>query len=354
MAKRRFGWLLWCVAMGLLYLFENNTATRILLISSVVLPFMGWLFFLLVVKHVVVRLDAPQDAQKRADFRVVCTIHGPVQLVKIDVELHCRNLLTGEAIQATSPRQGKVLSCSLRTAHCGLLMLEATVSIQDVFGLFVTKLPQAQSVSVWVVPQLRALEIVLAESGGDWQDDAASNPEPGIDASDPFSVREYIPGDPVRQIHWKLSQKTDTIMLRELKRPVAYQVLLIFDASYAMDAGESFPAAADTMAEVFLSMSKSLLGRGIPHTVCWHPSKQSIPTYQPMSADEDLAELMSAFFSDGPVRDAPILPDEHTECFAHVALIATGCPDNNAIRGFGQQLTVISEGSCLDHNRVIF
>ena len=37
----------------------------------------------------------------------------------------------------------------------------------------------------------------------------------GNDPSEIFDIREYVPGDDIRSIHWKLSSKTDTLILKE-------------------------------------------------------------------------------------------------------------------------------------------
>lgn len=353
MAKRRVIWLLWCVGMGLLYLFENHTATRILLICSIAMPPIGALAVPVAARRATARLRVPRDAAKHAEFRVLCETKCPVPLVVANVKLRCRNLLTGEEAQIPSPVNGGEPGWSIRTDHCGLLMLEAVVSFQDVFGLFGPRLLNVQPASVWAAPRLDPIEVVLGESGGDWGFESPSSLAPGADASDPFSVREYTPGDPVRQIHWKLSQKMDTVMLRELRQPVANRVLLVFDTYYPVAAGQVFAEVADAMAEVFLSLSRSLLGRGVPHTVCWRPAKRFIPSYHKIASDEDRAEFMAAFFGDAQAGGAPILPDEFSEYFAHAALISTGRPDAEAISGFGQRVTVICGADGLTQDPVI-
>ena len=35
------------------------------------------------------------------------------------------------------------------------------------------------------------------------------------EAEEPGDIRSYVPGDPVRRIHWKLSAKKDELMIRD-------------------------------------------------------------------------------------------------------------------------------------------
>ena len=47
--------------------------------------------------------------------------------------------------------------------------------------------------------------------------------------SEIFDFREYVPGDDIRAIHWKLSGKTDSLILRQASDPSHYNVVLMAD-----------------------------------------------------------------------------------------------------------------------------
>ena len=53
---------------------------------------------------------------------------------------------------------------------------------------------------------------------------------PGDDPSEPFGLREYQADDRL-SIHWKLSEKTDALMVRQLGLPVDDTLLLVLDNS---------------------------------------------------------------------------------------------------------------------------
>ena len=69
----------------------------------------------------------------------------------------------------------------------------------------------------------------------------------GSDYSETFQLREYVPGDSIKQIHWKLSEKLDKLVVREASLPVQKSTLVFWD-KYAEN-GFS-PEEADAMAEV--------------------------------------------------------------------------------------------------------
>lgn len=55
----------------------------------------------------------------------------------------------------------------------------------------------------------------------------------GNDPSETFDVRDYVPGDDVRSIHWKLSGKMDTLIVRQASDPAHYDTVLLPDLGIA-------------------------------------------------------------------------------------------------------------------------
>ncbi len=51
----------------------------------------------------------------------------------------------------------------------------------------------------------------------------------GYDPSETFAIREYQPGDRIRQIHWKLTEKFDSLMVRDYGLPIQNTVLLLLE-----------------------------------------------------------------------------------------------------------------------------
>ncbi len=54
----------------------------------------------------------------------------------------------------------------------------------------------------------------------------------GFDPSETFAIREYRPGDRIRQVHWKLSEKFDELMVRDYGLPIQNTILLLLETGY--------------------------------------------------------------------------------------------------------------------------
>ena len=49
----------------------------------------------------------------------------------------------------------------------------------------------------------------------------------GTDRPETFPVRDYAPGDSLRQVHWKLSGKTGRLVVRDPARPVDHRLTVL-------------------------------------------------------------------------------------------------------------------------------
>lgn len=56
-------------------------------------------------------------------------------------------------------------------------------------------------------------------------------PKPGGGFSENYELRDYVPGDDLRQVHWKLTAKTGKIILREPTIPVRKKLVISMDLS---------------------------------------------------------------------------------------------------------------------------
>ena len=61
-------------------------------------------------------------------------------------------------------------------------------------------------------------------------------------------IREFLPGDKLRQIHWKLSARTDQLLVKETGRPKGFPVLLF------LEKGKSDKKASPSQYSTFCNM----------------------------------------------------------------------------------------------------
>lgn len=104
------------------------------------------------------------------------------------------------------------------------------MEVQDVMHLFCVKLPCTKEIGAIVYPRKVNLQVELSNAAiGAPRDEGLMQNRKGNDPTEIFDIREYVPGDNIRSIHWKLSCKTGQLILREPSEPFHYNVVILPD-----------------------------------------------------------------------------------------------------------------------------
>jgi len=91
----------------------------------------------------------------------------------------------------------------------------------SIFGLFSVPVIIDRRISVLVLPApVKPSNIISLPRG------VILRPKPGGGFSEDHELRPYRPGDPIRNIHWKISAKHDSIIIREPLIPPAHSRLV--------------------------------------------------------------------------------------------------------------------------------
>ena len=361
MGKGRLAYGAWLLFAGLLYFFENNTGTRTILAASIVLPAVSVLCSVSSAKRITVRLSAP-DCCRRGDA-AECSVQaeGLLSGAVLTAALHGRSRLTGEETRAqvSLSRFSPAVKTALRAAHCGTVALSLSdAAVQDWFGLYRRPLTLQSSRFITVEPPLFDIQISFAErqsvsaDGTRW-----SSAHAGQDPSETFGFRTYIPGDPIRQIHWKLSQKTDSLMVRELGLPVAEEVLLLLDTS--VPAQEDAAEALDAAMTALLSLSRSLTEQGIAHSVGWKNREPDELVLCSVQDQQDCTAVREQLLT------AAAAPDTESICdcfhkwsggiYAHTVVCAPALPRGLSLLRADNRVTVLlpDGAQCCDGATVV-
>lgn len=77
-----------------------------------------------------------------------------------------------------------------------------------------------------------------------------------------FDIREYVPGDDIRSIHWKLSSKTEDLIVRQASDPSHYNVILMPDLGLRQREIENSEGERSTAVSVSIALGEYLLKCG--------------------------------------------------------------------------------------------
>lgn len=111
--------------------------------------------------------------------------------------------------------------------------------------------------------------------------------------SDHFQIREYQPGDKIRSVHWKLSAKSDDLMVRDYKTVMSCPVLLFLDIQEGIK--QKKKKVLERREEVFtvlLSISVSMIQQQCSHYVVWYDAEAKDVLRCRMEREEDMYSLL--------------------------------------------------------------
>ena len=317
MTGRRILWgILLAGALGL-YLFANSAGTLCVLLTAA-LPLLSAIPLLLP-RQIVLTLSAPEAAVRSEPLSCTITVSSSGLPAQLSLTVEAENAFTGErsakTMKISTRKQPVSLSWQLAGTHSGSVRLFCThVRELDCFGLFSRKRICTAQAGILFPPQTFPVSVCLDQAAEVLLDsESYSAQKAGNDPGETFRIREYVPGDPIRQIHWKLSEKTGTLMVREFGLPAENRLLLAFLPERSLS-----PEQLDTMLDTLVSVSSELLRQELPHTLLYDGTLHEI------SDLEDLEQTVHTLLRSAPEieRTAAFLQEHLTLSYAHIALIA--------------------------------
>jgi len=199
-------------------------------------------------------------------------LHGPVLLpvARLRVTLAVRNQLTGDSAVLRRELRGAcrnavVTVLEVQTGHCGRLVCAVQRAwAWDLLGLFPVPVRVKGQAELFVLPVPVPPELP-PEAAGPERQGRTLRPRPGGGPGEDYELREYRPGDPMKQVHWKLSTKRDALVVREVLEPDQAELLLCFDHFGPLE-------ELDQVLDQLCALSRRLTELERPHRIVWaHP-----------------------------------------------------------------------------------
>lgn len=191
----------------------------------------------------------------------------------IEITIEYRNILFGTKTQyqALIPLRDtrEAFTLPVTPKLCGEVHVRwKKVICRDIFGLCQTELKTLREKMFTVYPGIVPIHIFLKRQiKGSLEGEQYYQSRKGNDVSEIFELREYHPGDDIRSIHWKLSGKMDSMIVREGSDASHYDTILLFDAGLRQKDVQWNESMLSQTVEFAASVSQKMLELGIPHYV---------------------------------------------------------------------------------------
>lgn len=335
MSGRRILWCALILLTAAVYVFHNDTGTRILLCAVILIPVLAALVALLPGKRVTVepslRPVPGKDTFRDAVIRV--TNGSVVPLMNGEVRTRIENSFTGESVAleqavAVPGRKSAEPVSRIDSACCGQIrwILEDWRRY-DPFRMFCRTTPLRLQKSYMILPSYYPMQVIVTQRTEQIRDgEQYSMVHAGNDPGETFQIREYRPGDPIRRIHWKLTEKSDRVMVRDFGLPVENEILLLAETSLDPEILPD-PRQLHEMMSCLYSMAFALIRQEYAVSVGWRNQQTGLFQMAEIQQDRELSAAVTEILTQGVRTNGDNVVtaflSEHVVCnYSHVAVIA--------------------------------
>jgi uncharacterized protein (DUF58 family) len=267
------------------------------------------------------------------------------------VEVSCENLRTGEVdtqliTDTPGPKGHRDIDLEIIPRNAGRYRIAVTsAKVSDPLQLARRSIECSGSEYLTILPEIFEMQVTYASDAAMLESDRSADSRRGNDPGEVRAIREYVAGDPVRNIHWKLSEKTGKMLVKELGNPVTDQFLVILDT--ATDISRD-PAALEATASVFVSLIHTLRQRSSGLSIGWTDPKTERAVIRKISDESDLNAAADEFLAmPATVHSAfgRIERNIAESRYAHIVIVGSRIPDGIESIANGCQVTVLLYGA---------
>lgn len=198
-------------------------------------------------------------------------------------------------------KETESINFKIKSKYCGKLIIEIqSLKIYDYLTFSSVKKKVNKSKEVIVLPQIYNINFSSnATNINSLDGEIFSKDKAGDDPSEVFNVREYVEGDKIQRIHWKLSSKVDNVMIKEYSQPIVHDSIIIVEFCES----ENNINTIQGIIETAISLSHMLLSYNYIHYICWYDKSKDFFNKIIINSEEDMLGVACELLSLKPYTD---------------------------------------------------
>lgn len=298
-----------CV-ISILYLQYGAVALMGLLIT---VPIFMFIFLVIMRRSVSVSVDSKNPLAEKDDIdrpaRAVITLsienHNRfLPLTKGIAKVYYENTFSGEkgrlkirfSVDAGKKRDRRI---PVVMNNCGnVAIIVEKVRIYDYLNIFAWTIGKHfEKQNILVLPPMKEMYLGQDRWYNETNEDSDrfSIYKKGDDPSEIFDIRDFMDGDKIQRIHWKLSSKTGNLMVKEGSLPLTKAVHIFVDLCVL---GEKMERShnVNLLVQGVYSISMFMIEHGIPQVYIWHDKKNGVIQEYSVEQEEELYWMFQELF----------------------------------------------------------
>ena len=287
-----------CIFFRILYLGNFALVLLVIMITVPIIMFVTTYIAKRMIKVEFAVKDKVVAKDQSFPVQLVVTNNSIFPIGKAEAHIEYYNVFNNqitsfELYLPVQARNSQRVTFRISSKFCGIIKItNAQLILFDPLRIFKFKTGRNISTEVAVLPSARDIDGTVSYTDRiNEESDHFSEYRPGDDPSEVFDLREYIPGDKLNRIHWKLSSKKDEFIVKEYSLPIDVPCVVFLDLKCYEDNDYTLPVF-DTLVETFMSVSQFLIENERVHKIVYYNAKYREFTEKQVDSPEVLGEIM--------------------------------------------------------------
>lgn len=363
MITNRIGYILLIVVMAVMLFFFGQPFIAYIIFLLIVIALVMFLLLLRDSFNIHAGLTVKRSGQFGKSLPYTLSIgsrHGLLVTKSVLVELEIYNKMFGSTTYKTllfELKDGKNdCSIELLAGQCGELSFKCrSIYVIDMLNLFRIKTKPFRESSSIIYPKHININVELSNMIlGETISEGSMQNRKGNDRSEIYDIREYQRGDDIRSIHWKLSEKTDKLIVRESSEPSHYDVVVIPDFAHHNGNEKTDIDELNTAIAITAAVAEQLMQKGA-HFCIMIPTDNGLAQIEIANArdyERALAQAMCYKILDKAGTGLEYFLMEHKEkYFTRMVLVSAGRYRQN-LAGLENQMGITIINAVKDRQRM--
>ncbi len=249
------------------YLFNLNE-NYILLYMLLLVPIADFIYFILVKNKCEVQIISEKEVITRGEenkYSLIIENKGNITIPFVDYSVNINNKFSSNKTiskrVAVDSSKSFINTFFLTSEHIGLAnIIVPQIGVSSIFGFFDKRYQINKEINTTILPDYKEISNIYQalEIGGglDLEDEvnrSAFQGEPG------YEYKDYIEGDPLNRVNWKLSSKQNKLMIRKSISGSKLTKSILLD--YGVEDNKEMLDSIDLITETYLSLVLALVKR---------------------------------------------------------------------------------------------
>ncbi|MCL2840527.1 MAG: DUF58 domain-containing protein [Defluviitaleaceae bacterium] len=269
MKANRIWYIIFLIGTGVYAWLSGERILYVTFIVLFALPLVSYVLTLVRIRGLRIKQNIPDAVLKNETGQITVTLHnttpipfGMAEVVILSDEFAVK--INQNHTANLRPLCATLCKVEFKGLYRGQYDIGlASITVMDMIGLFKLRRKFSQVKKITILPNVPDVSdfplamnlMTQAHSRYDMRDE---------DYSTISDIRQYIPTDSIKRVHWKLTAKRHEWLVKVFQSNALNQVSLILDTTRQDLMPKDCLAMEDQMVEMSLSIAKFCLGKGMP------------------------------------------------------------------------------------------